>query len=186
LPIRFGQNSYLKHRDIIYKRIRPVIEQRLKSKKELGDAWVAPVDMLQALLNDPEIAPDLDPNSVDYNYILDTIGETIFVSVGTTSKLAAYALYDLAGRKEYWQELYQEAQEINKQCNGKLKSEDIAKMVKLDSFVKESLRLSNCILFMPHKCISKSHYTFENGYQIPNGRIAMINFMDITNDEKLQ
>ncbi|RIB04368.1 cytochrome P450, partial [Gigaspora rosea] len=95
---------------------------------------------------------------------------------------------DLVKRKQYlWPELYQEAQEINKQYNGnKLTSNDIDKMIKLDSFVKESLRFNTPIIDLPHKCISKSCYTFANGYQIPSGRIVSINFCDTNNDEELQ
>ncbi|CAG8499929.1 28852_t:CDS:10, partial [Racocetra persica] len=154
----------------------------------LGDAWVAPLDALQCYLDDPEIAPDLDPNNINYNYIAVAIGRLIFGAMATTSGGATRALYDLIDKKkEYWQELQQEAQEINKQCNGnELTSDDFAKMVKLDSFIKESLRLSNSIVGLPHKCISESYYTFENGYQIPRGRIAILNIIDTNRDEELQ
>ncbi|CAG8669561.1 4539_t:CDS:1, partial [Dentiscutata heterogama] len=70
--------------------------------------------------------------------------------------------------KEYWNELHQEVQEINKHCNNKLKSDDPHKMVKLDRFVKEALRLKNDLFNSLHSCIYKSHYTFENGYKVPN------------------
>ncbi|CAG8598077.1 25166_t:CDS:10 [Cetraspora pellucida] len=185
----FGWNPMSKHRNIIINRIRPVVEKRLYDKKKLGDAWVAPVSYaLQYYLDDPELAPDLDPNNVNYNYIAEAIGRLVFVSMGTTSGGATRALYDLIDKKkEYWQVLRQEAQEINKQCNGnELTSDDIAKMVKLDSFVKESLRLSNGIVALPHKCISESYYTFENGYQIPRGRIAILNIIDTNRDVELQ
>ncbi|CAG8464066.1 10196_t:CDS:10, partial [Scutellospora calospora] len=185
--VTFGWNPIAKHRNIIINRIRPVIEKRLKEKKELGDAWVAPLDALQVYLNDPAVAPDLDPNHVNYVLIADSIGLIVFAAMSTTSHSASYVLYNLAGREEYWQELYEEAQEINKQCNeNELTSDDIAKMVKLDSFVKESLRLAINIISLSHKCISKSHYTFENGYQIPSGRIAILNYVDTINDEGLQ
>ncbi|RIB24499.1 cytochrome P450 [Gigaspora rosea] len=189
IPFRFGWNPVSKHRKVILNRIKPVIGKRLYDKKRLGDAWVAPLDALQCYLDDPEIAPDLDPNHVNYHYIVDAIGGFIFAAMGTTANGATRALYDLVERKQkYWQELYQEAQEINKQCNGnELTSDDIAKMVKLDSFVKETLRLSSGIVGLPHKCISKSsYYTFANGYQIPSGSLVMVNFIDTNNDEELQ
>ncbi|CAG8810299.1 25728_t:CDS:2, partial [Gigaspora rosea] len=137
---------------------------------------------------DPEITPDLDPNNVNYDYIANAIGRFIFSTMGTTNFGVTYALYDLAEKKQYWQELYQEAQEINKQCNGnELTSDDIARMVKLDSFVKESLRISSApIVGLQHKCISKSYYTFANGYQVPSGRIVYLNFLDTNNNEELQ
>ncbi|CAG8648820.1 4381_t:CDS:2, partial [Scutellospora calospora] len=187
MPLRFGWNPASKHFDVIIKRIRPVVEKRLNDKKRLGDAWVAPLDALQYYLNDPDITPDLDPNHVDYVHIANAIGSFIIAAMGTTTSSGARALYDLATRKEYWQELYQEAQEINKQCNGnELTIDDIAKMVKLYSFVKESLRFTSRVVALPHKCVTKSHYTFENGYQIRNGTVVMVNMLDTAYDEELQ
>jgi hypothetical protein len=46
----------------------------------------------------------------------------------------------LAGRPELLNELYEEALIIDKECNGSLTVTDVQKMVKLDSFIKESLR----------------------------------------------
>ncbi|CAG8722346.1 16304_t:CDS:2, partial [Dentiscutata heterogama] len=170
IPLRFGWNPLSTHKKVLISRIKPIIEKRLYDKKRLGDAWVAPVDGLQCFLDAPGINPDLNPNNVNYDFIVDAISCFIFVAMGATVKVVTPVLYDLAKRKQYWHELYQEAQEINKQCNGnELTSDDIAKMVKLDSFVKESLRLSaNLTLGFARLCISKSYYTFANGYQIPN------------------
>ncbi|KAF0512131.1 cytochrome P450 [Gigaspora margarita] len=188
ITLRFGWNPFSKHRNLILNCIKPVIEKRLNDKKRLGDAWVDPLDALQCYLNDPNVAPDFNPNNINYDYIADGIGRLIFASIATTSSSATQVLYDLIERKQlYWQELYQEAQEINKQCNGnELTFNDIARMVKLDSFVKESLRFINPIVTLPHKCISKSYFTFANGYQIPSGRIVGLNFRDTNNDEELQ
>ncbi|CAG8804006.1 5577_t:CDS:2, partial [Racocetra persica] len=58
-PLRFISN----HKDVIINRIKPIIKKRLAIKKKLGDDWVAPVDALQFLLNEPFIAPDVDPNN---------------------------------------------------------------------------------------------------------------------------
>ncbi|CAG8711423.1 9047_t:CDS:2, partial [Dentiscutata heterogama] len=162
----------------------PVIERRFREKERLGDAWVPPLDALQVCLDDPEIAPDLNPNNVDYNFIVDLIGLFIFTSMSSTPNFASYILYEMAKRKEYWQELYQEAQEINKQCNGKLKADDLDKMVKLDSYIKEALRLNSNLLNLPRKCVAESHYTFSDGYQIPNSRMVYVNAHDISFDEK--
>ncbi|RIB08631.1 cytochrome P450, partial [Gigaspora rosea] len=59
-------------------------------------------------------------------------------------------------------------------------------MVKLDGFIKETSRLSNNLLSMPRKCISKSHYTLVDGYQIPSDRTVYLNVIDVCHDEKLQ
>ncbi|CAG8804016.1 24103_t:CDS:10 [Gigaspora margarita] len=184
--VSFPLRYISKHRTVISSRIKPIIKKRFEEKKKLGDAWIAPSDALQLGLDDPEIAPDLNPNKVDYNLIIDTIVLFIFAAMSSTSRFSSYILYELAKRKEYWEKLYQEAQEINKQCNGKLKSEDLAKMVKLDSFIKETSRLSNNLLSMPRKCIYKSHYTLVDGYQIPSDRTVYLNVIDVCHDEKLQ
>ncbi|KAF0454377.1 cytochrome P450 [Gigaspora margarita] len=188
IPLRFGWNPISKYRKVFISHIKPVIEKRLYDKKRLGDAWVAPVDVLQSYLDDPEVTPDLNPNNINYDYTVYAICNFIFVSMASTLEFASRPLYDLIERKQrYWQELYQEAQEINKQRNrNELTLDDISKMVKLDSFVKESLRFSTSIVGLPHKCISKSYYTFANGYQVPSGRIVNLNFSDTNNDEELQ
>ncbi|CAG8505618.1 14678_t:CDS:10, partial [Dentiscutata heterogama] len=192
IPLRFGWNPISKHRKVIINRIKPVIEKRLYDKKRLGDAWVAQLDALQCYLDDPEVTPDLDPSNVNYDYIADSIGRFIFAAMGTTSGLATRALYDLVEKKEqYWQELCQEAQEINEQCNGnELTFDDIARMVKLDSFVKESLRLSNFIvvailLVFQAITILTPFHLFPTYLKII-GRIVNLNFADTNNDEELQ
>ncbi|RIB03613.1 cytochrome P450 [Gigaspora rosea] len=188
IPLRFGWSPISKYRKIVISRIKSVVEKRLNDKKRLGDAWVAPLDALQCYLDDPEITPNLDPNNVNYDYIADAIADFIFAALGTTNFSATRTFFDLVKRKQqYWQELYQEAREINKQCNGyELTSDDISKMVKLDSFIKESLRIAKAIIRLPHKCISKPYYTFTNGYQIPYGRVVYLNVVDTHHDEELQ
>ncbi|CAG8821082.1 3990_t:CDS:2, partial [Gigaspora margarita] len=188
IPLRFGWNPISRHLKVILSCIKPVIEKRLNDKKRLGDAWVAPLDALQYFLDDPKIAPDFNLNNINYDYIANGIARLIFAAIGTTSNSATEVLYALVERKQqYWQELYQEALEINKHCNGnELTVDDIARMVKLDSFVKESFRFTSPIVALPHKCISKSYYTFANGYQVPSGRIVSLNLHDTYNDEELQ
>jgi predicted acyltransferase (DUF342 family) len=109
--------------------------------------------------------PDFDhtkPNNLPYH--VDNLFVMTFVSINTTSRAAVDALYgkhtifikeiyvckvlfiifyiilDLAGRPEVLNELYEEALTIDKECNGLVTLTDVQKMVKLDSFVKESLR----------------------------------------------
>ncbi|CAG8658430.1 11230_t:CDS:2, partial [Dentiscutata heterogama] len=148
-----------------------VVERRLLYKKKLGDRWDAPVDALQTFLDNPEIAPDFDPNHVNYNIIVDIIGVYIFASMANTSIAPTYALVELAKRKkDYWQELHQEAQEVNKQSNGKPTYNDFKNMVKLENFIKESLRINSNVSNVPRPCVNET-YTFTNGYQIPQGNL---------------
>ncbi|CAG8564777.1 17332_t:CDS:2 [Gigaspora margarita] len=163
-------------------------EDLLETFRDLTFSIIKLLDALQCFLDDLEVTPDLDPNHVNYDCIADSIGALIFAAMKTTSSSFTHVLYNLVKRKhQYWQELYQEAQKINKQCNeNELTTDDIVRMVKLDSFVKESLRLSNPITGLPHKCISKSYFTFANRYQVPRGRIVSLNYHDTNNDKELQ
>lgn len=49
----------------------------------------------------------------------------------------------MAGRPDCFNELYEEAMMIDKECNGSIGFADVQKMKKLDSFVKEVLRHSD-------------------------------------------
>ncbi|PKY39546.1 cytochrome P450 [Rhizophagus irregularis] len=118
--------------------------------------------------------PDFDPSNVNYNYFADLLIFLIIVGIGTTGKSLANLLFDYAGRPEYWDELYEEASTFNKECNGKLALNDINKMIKLDSFIRESLRHT---VIVPHT-VTTDHYTFSNGYTIPKGR----NVFDFSED----
>ncbi|CAG8463392.1 11222_t:CDS:10, partial [Dentiscutata heterogama] len=187
IPFRLGWNPISKQRNLILSRVKPVIEKRLYDKKRLGDAWVAPLDVLQYLLDD--ITPDFNPDNVNYNYIVNSIMGLILAIIDNLSDSTFRALYDLVERNQrYWHDLCQEAREINKQSNGNdLTFDDLNKMMKLDSFIKESLRVSaSFVVGVEHLCTSKSYYTFINRYQVPNGRLVYINFTDTNQNEGLQ
>ncbi|RIB17254.1 cytochrome P450 [Gigaspora rosea] len=175
-----------KYKQVIIKHIKLIIRKRFHEKKKLGDAWIPPTDVLQFFLNDPEIAPDLDPNNVNCNLIADIISIFILAAMSSTSYRASYALYELAKRKEDWLELYQEAQQINEQCNGNFKTcDDLDKMVKLDRFIKETFRLNADLLGLPRQCITDTH-TFSNGYQIPSGRMVSVDVLELYRNENFQ
>ncbi|CAB5396358.1 unnamed protein product [Rhizophagus irregularis] len=62
----------------------------------------------------------------------------------------------MAGEPDCFNELYEEAMMIDKECNGSIGFADVQKMKKLDSFVKEVLRHSDDTLKRLHKVISES------------------------------
>ncbi|RIB30415.1 cytochrome P450 [Gigaspora rosea] len=110
---------------------------------------------------------------VDDKYLDNLFGELyniVFASVSTTSRFFTLAIFDYAGRPELWNELYEEQLKIHNESNGgNLSIEDVNKMVKLDCFVKESLRHSADIAIIPHTVMSDS-FTFSNGITVPKDR----------------
>ncbi|CAG8538088.1 7703_t:CDS:10 [Diversispora eburnea] len=180
LPFRFGWNPTLKHMITLKKYLKPVLEKRLKDKETLGDKYEPPLDIIEYLLNDPEYETKVI--SDDYlNKICEFLFILVVVSIHGTARHMSFALYDFAGRPELWDDIYEEQIRIDKECNGELSPQHINKMVKLDSFVRESLRTYDAVLtIIPHRCLES--YTFKNGMTIPKGRTVRIYLMDIHYD----
>ncbi|CAG8521191.1 4426_t:CDS:10, partial [Diversispora eburnea] len=172
----FGFNPIGKHMTTLKKHLKPVLEKRLKDKEILGDKYEPPLDIIEYLLNDPEYGTKIITD--DYlNKICDFIFIIVVASVHTTSHHITCALYDFAGRPELWDDLYEEQVRIDKECNGELSPQHINKMVKLDSFLRESLRTFDFVAAIPQKCMES--YTFKNGMTIPKGRTVQTYLMDI-------
>ncbi|CAG8692551.1 448_t:CDS:2, partial [Gigaspora rosea] len=155
LPLRFGWNPISRHRDLFVQRCKPIIEERIRQRKELGEKYIQKEDILDFYISESET------HVVDDKYLDNLFGELyniVFASVSTTS------------RPELWNELYEEQLKIHNESNGgNLSIEDVNKMVKLDCFVKESLRHSADIAIIPHTVMSDS-FTFSNGITVPKDR----------------
>ncbi|RHZ70081.1 hypothetical protein Glove_275g83 [Diversispora epigaea] len=176
LPLRFGWNPIAKHIITVKKNLKPVLEKRLKDKKILGDKYEPPLDIIEYLMNKPEYETKVITD--DYlNEICELIFIIVVASIHTTSRHLTSALYDFAGRPELWDDIYEEQVRIDKECNGELTSQHINKMVKLDSFLRESLRTFDAVTAVPHRCLET--FTLKNGMTIPKGRIVQTSLMDI-------
>lgn len=102
-----------------------------------------------------------------------------FAAIHTTTIAFTHVLYELATRPEYVQPMRDEVEEVIKQ-EGWTKSA-VHKLVKLDSFIKETMRLSDfSILTMQRKALKD--FTFSNGMTVPAGCTLAIPFYVINND----
>ncbi|CAI2195925.1 18420_t:CDS:2, partial [Funneliformis geosporum] len=183
IPVKLGlYNPAAKHRGILIKHIKNQVDKRLKEKREYCDSWKRPDDLLQDFIEENTF----DPNNINYAELADKMLKFTFVSIHTTSRACTNALIDLASRPEYMQELYEEQLEVYKEVdkNGILQFAALNKMKKLDSFVKESLRLTGDIALLPHLLLKD--YTFSNGLQVPKNHIVELYLDDIYQDESLQ
>ncbi|CAG8555944.1 568_t:CDS:10 [Diversispora eburnea] len=169
--------SILRHVITLKKHLKPVLEKRLKDKEILGDKYEPPLDTIEYLLNDPEYGTKVITD--DYlNKICEFVYVIVVASIFTSAHHIAFALYDFAGRPELWDDIYEEQERIDKECNGELSPQHINKMVKLDSFVRESLRTGgSALMHIPHKCLES--YTCKNGMTIPKGRMVKTYLKDI-------
>ncbi|CAG8564716.1 6620_t:CDS:2 [Diversispora eburnea] len=94
------------------------------------------LDIVEYLLNNPEYKTKVITDD-NLNKIRDFLFILFVVFTHTTSFHFTCALYE---RLELWDDIYEEQVRIDKECNGELISQHINKMVKLDSFLRESLR----------------------------------------------
>ncbi|RIA90939.1 cytochrome P450 [Glomus cerebriforme] len=183
IPIRLGLfNPATKHEKVLIKHIKNQIDKRLREKKQYGDSWKRPNDILQNFMEEESF----DPNNINYAAVANKLCIFIFASVHTTSRGCTNAVIDLASRPEYMQELYEEQLEIRKKAdkNGILPFESLKEMKNLDSFIRESLRLTGDIAALPH--LALKDFTFSNGLQVPKDRVIDLYFDDVIQDEALQ
>ncbi|RIB10317.1 cytochrome P450 [Gigaspora rosea] len=169
LPLKFGWNPITQHRDLFVQRCKQIIEERIHQRKELGEKYIQQVS---------DVADDKLLNN-----LFGVLYMIVFVSISTTSRAFSFALFDYGGRPELWNELYEEQLKIHNESNGYLSIEDVDKMVKLDSFLKESFRYSTDIANLPHTVIGDS-YTFSNGNTIPKGRDVYLYMKDTAFNNK--
>jgi cytochrome P450 len=88
--------------------------------------------------------PDVDKENVDYVWISGQLLSITLASMATTVSSTSNFLLDFASRPEYWDDLLEEQEKFNP--NDKLTDLDqISKMEKLDSFVKEVFRLNGSV-----------------------------------------
>ncbi|CAG8502821.1 16444_t:CDS:2, partial [Cetraspora pellucida] len=158
---------------VITERIMQIIKQR-ENKKKFGNTYEPPTNILQLVIN----LSDKD-GLVDVEEVTDYIIDIIFAAIHTTSQTISSVLYEYGARPEYWNELLEENKRISCEIkDGYLTGQDVNKMVKLDSFIRETLRVWQPIVGLEHKAFNGS-FTFSNGYQIPKGRNVLMDFAEI-------
>jgi cytochrome P450 len=82
-----------------------------------------------------------------------------------------YFLFSLeyANHPEIQKELLEEQEQLLETKTGPYYSEEqLESLVKLDSFFRETLRMTSSIVLFEHKVL-RSHYTFSSGHQVPKG-----------------
>jgi len=114
-------------------------------------------------------------NTVDADNLARAQLSLSFASVHTTTNALTFVLLDLASRPEYTQPLRDEIEEIIKEDNVELddhgvlrfKQTSLAKLKKLDSFIKESQRMyKNPVSLLR---LAMKDLTLSTGHKVPKG-----------------
>uniref|UniRef100_U9V1D7 Cytochrome P450 n=1 Tax=Rhizophagus irregularis (strain DAOM 181602 / DAOM 197198 / MUCL 43194) TaxID=747089 RepID=U9V1D7_RHIID len=181
IVFKYLNNPFKMHRELIKKKITPVIEKRLREMKESGDNYVSPIDILQRYTE--LLHKDY---TIDIDVVTDNMIISIFASVHKTSNFLTFCLHELVNNPQFLKEILEEQKQLYKSNEKSYYStEQIARMEKLDSFIKETLRVNVNNVALQHKTLS-SYFTFSNGYQVPKGRLVNIRLGEVHFDKELQ
>ncbi|KAJ4308419.1 hypothetical protein N0V84_012116 [Fusarium piperis] len=104
-------------------------------------------------------------------------------SIHTTSSSIIHCIYDLAARPQYVPELREEIKSVLEECNGTFTKEGLAKLHKLDSFMKESQRFNSPDLTTFQR-ISIKPFTLPDGTFVPANTKMELATCAINQDER--
>jgi cytochrome P450 len=128
--------------EIAKKILKPVLEERLRDWDMPG--YEAPDDMISWLI---EGLPEEEKGDLTTHAELQLI--LAAASIHTTNNLLCECISDLAANPEVQEELREEAYDILEVQSGWARKETLAKLKKLDSFMREVQRMSGNISMYP-------------------------------------
>ncbi|KAI0600760.1 P450 monooxygenase [Biscogniauxia sp. FL1348] len=114
-------------------------------------------------------------------HITDTMTNTIFAALHTSSQLVVHTLFELATRPEYLTPLRKEVG-LCSDRNGLITKRAMDTMYKLDSFIKETQRV-NPLDASALARLALKPYTFANGLHIPRGTVIFTPNSPLFEDE---
>ncbi|KAF8494612.1 cytochrome P450 [Russula emetica] len=158
--------------------IRPIVEERFAKMEEYGKDWDdKPNDMLMWLMTEAKGAE----RSVEG--IARRMLVTNFAGIHATSlaSTATQVLYRLLANPEYLKPLREEVDAVIKEQGWTKAGMD--KMYKIDSFLRETLRLS--FVTLPSNRLALRPFTFSNGVTVPAGTIISIPASSTHTDERI-
>ncbi|KIM22625.1 hypothetical protein M408DRAFT_282040 [Serendipita vermifera MAFF 305830] len=149
----------------------PIVEKKLA-----GGTNAESDDFMSWLISN---APEKERNPHD---ILSRILMTNFVAIHTSSMTVTNCLYWLLARPQYIESIRQEIEEVTSRLGWS--KEAIGAMPKLDSFVKECMRITPIGTQVMMRKVLKP-FTFSNGFQAPAGMTISAHLYATHHDESL-
>ncbi|KAK6716762.1 hypothetical protein SNK04_007713 [Fusarium graminearum] len=154
--------------------LHPVVESRIEAMADLS--YEKPDDFLQWLIDGKDKFPDKNSQ----NLAKVQLGLT-FAAVHTTTLTATNAFYDLAAMPDLQVELRDEVREALLQSEGVFTSNALQGMKKMDSFLKETLRVHPATMASFQRKVLKP-FTLSNGQVIPAGLMIEIPAVAVNSD----
>ncbi|KAH7322513.1 putative cytochrome P450 [Stachybotrys elegans] len=161
-----------RHQEVARKVICPLVRQRLQNPEKPH------LDLLQ-MLWDAASGEDKTPEFMAYTGLVVS-----FAAIRTSSSVPVHLVYDLCARPEYLEPLREEIGTMLEQENGHYTKAGLARLVKLDSFMKESQRF-NPLSFLTFGRLINRDLTLHDGFVIPGGTMIGIPAYAISQDPEL-
>jgi len=167
---------------------RPFLGNRLPEVKKLderlvkADKFMRPIVAARRQLQDSENPNDMlqwmmDGQGKFHEYTTEELARMqlalSFAAIHTTSVTATNAFYNLAAYPQYASELRDEIRSVLAEHNGVFSSPALQAMKKLDSFIKETMRLYPIGSATFQRKVNKT-FTLSNGQVIPAGVIIQV------------
>ncbi|KAI1464315.1 cytochrome P450 [Daldinia caldariorum] len=165
LPTRRKLRQGLKR---VHSYLIPLIEERRRQAREGSEGYLKPEDVLQWMIDEAE-GDERSAQNIATRYVFSVIGSLYTVSAGLID-----CLYDLVVHPEYLEPLREEVRHVLEDDGGWQKGTP-AKLIKMDSFMKESQRV-NAPSPLSFKRIVKEKLTLSDGLVLPKGAyICVVN-----------
>jgi cytochrome P450 len=126
-----------------------------------------------------------DPRMAKPSTLAGRILMVNFAAIHTTSFTVTHAIFDLiSSKQEYVDELRAEISNVLAEHGGEWDKKALSEMERLDSIMRESLRLHMVSTFgVPRLVIGKEGFTTRSGVHIPKGNIVAVPGKNIATDE---
>ncbi|KAH7348304.1 cytochrome P450 [Rhexocercosporidium sp. MPI-PUGE-AT-0058] len=160
------------------KTLVPIMEARRAS--QLDGSEKPPEDFLQWVME----GSAREDNPTSFGRQAEQHMVIMLAAIHTSTIAGTHMMFDLATMPHLIEPLRQEINEIWNSCGGALSKPSLRKMVKLDSFMKESQRI-NPPTYSTFDRIMTSPKTLSNGLHLPKGTIITIPSSQVSMDQDI-
>ncbi|KAH8820224.1 cytochrome P450 [Xylogone sp. PMI_703] len=169
------------------KYVIPELEMRLKDKQSLNPDVSTSRDITQWHINRSLTLPEPEERTAEvlsYRLMLFSLAAVQTVSAATTHALVD--IYSFVDAENLIADLREEVETALKSENGMWTMRSLSKMVKVDSAIRESMRLSSFgTRGCTRKVVTKSGITLSNGLHVPYGATITAPQWSIHRDETI-
>lgn len=186
-PLLTLANKWDTHK--LRKFLDPEIRSRLsKLDPEKSGSHSRPNDFLQWSINDARTRLSDKPKELSLHMLVGRLLAVNFAAIHTSTFAITNVIFDLASSDpslNYLEQLREEAASILAEDNGIWTKKGLSKMHKIDSALRESLRLGSFLsVGMVRKVVAKSGITTPDGLHLPYGVDIAVPALSVHNDEQ--